>query len=60
VLSVALARHRQRFVDSPAAAEKLLAVGQTDASREFAPADLAAYTLVCATILNLDEAVTRQ
>jgi mono/diheme cytochrome c family protein len=57
LLRGSLARHEERFAAAGPEAIKLLA---DDAAPEFAPAEQAAYTLVCATILNLDEAVTRQ
>jgi hypothetical protein len=57
LLRGSLARHEQRFAAAGDGAAKLLA---EDAAPDFTPAEQAAYTLVCATILNLDEAVTRQ
>jgi hypothetical protein len=57
VLEASLKRHQQRFAGAGEEAARLLA---TDAAADFTPAEQAAYTLVCATILNLDEAVTKQ
>jgi hypothetical protein len=57
VLAASFARNQQRFTAAPEAAAKLLAA---ESSSEFPQSDQAAMTLVCATILNLDEAVTRQ
>jgi hypothetical protein len=57
VLSASLQRNEARFAAAPEAAQKLLA---GDATSNLTPAEQAAYTLVCATILNLDEAVTKQ
>jgi hypothetical protein len=57
LLQGSLERHRQRFAAAGEDAAQLLADA---AATEFTPAEQAAFTLVCATILNLDEAVTRQ
>ncbi len=42
-----------------AAAKKLIAVGESAAPAKLDPAELAAWTLVASTILNLDETVTK-
>jgi hypothetical protein len=57
LLTAALARNEQRFADSPGDAAKLL---DANVAADFDAGEQAAYLLVCATILNLDEAVTRQ
>jgi hypothetical protein len=54
-LGVHLAHYQQDL----AAAKKLIAQGQSKPRPELAPAELAAYTLVANTILNLDETLTR-
>jgi Protein of unknown function (DUF1553)/Concanavalin A-like lectin/glucanases superfamily len=59
VLRAAWERYRRRFAAMPQEAEKLLA-GGTSPPSAVPLTELAAYTLVCNTILNLDEAVTRQ
>jgi hypothetical protein len=44
----------------PAAAERLLAVGESPARAQFKPVELAAYAQVARLILNLDETITKQ
>jgi hypothetical protein len=41
------------------AAEKLLAVGESKPEAKYDPAELAAWTLVTSTILNMDETITK-
>jgi hypothetical protein len=41
------------------AAEKLLSVGESKRNPKYDPAELAAYTLVSSTILNMDETITK-
>ena len=55
-----LERHRQRFLAEPESANQLLAVGESPVHPELKPAEHAAWTLVCSTVLNLDEAVTKE
>jgi hypothetical protein len=50
-----LARYRK----DPAAAEKLLAVGEAKRNEKLDAAELAAWSMVASVILNLDEVVTR-
>ena len=59
VLGEALERERERFAGSPADAEALLAVGESARSDALAAPEHAAWTVVCGTVLNLSEAVTR-
>ena len=53
-------RHRARFAASPDEATKLLAIGQAPVDQKLNASELAAYAAVCGTILNLDEAVTKE
>jgi hypothetical protein len=46
------------FRANPEAAVRLLAVGDSSSGQNFDPAELAAYTLIANTLLNLDEAIT--
>jgi hypothetical protein len=49
-----------RFQADPAAARKLLGVGESARDRTRADIDLAAWTTVASVILNLDETITRR
>jgi hypothetical protein len=60
VLAGSLERHRARFAARPDEATKLLAVGQAPVDLKLEATELAAYAAVCGTILNLDEAVTKE
>lgn len=46
------------FQGHPDAVKRLLAIGEKPTAPSIAPADLAAYTLVANTVLNLDESIT--
>jgi hypothetical protein len=59
LLSTLLMKHRRDYAADRAAAVALGSVGQTLADRSIEPAELAAWTSVARTILNLDEAITR-
>ncbi len=60
VLADLLARQRRAFVAEPAAAEHLIQVGASPRASSLDPGELAAWTLVAQTILNLDEVITRR
>ena len=60
LLSDLLHRQRSRFAETPEAAKSLLAVGESAVNRRNDPGELAAWTVVAHTLLNLDEAVTRR
>jgi len=47
------------FRKQPEDAAKLLATGETPAPQDADPQELAAWTIVCSQILNLDETITR-
>jgi hypothetical protein len=49
-----------RFRADPAAAKKLLAVGESGRGRDGDPIETAAWTLVAQAVLNLDEVITRR
>src|SRR4029077_19707848 len=59
VINDELNEHRARFAKSPADAKKLLGVGEAKAKPNLSPEEVAAYALVASTLLNLDEALTR-
>jgi hypothetical protein len=54
-----LKTHLARYEKDPAAAGKLVTQGASKPRAGLAPAELAAYTMVANTILNLDETLTR-
>ncbi|MBM3847124.1 MAG: DUF1553 domain-containing protein [Verrucomicrobia bacterium] len=60
ILTAALKRSVLEFQADPAGAESLLKVGETAADGALNVAELAAYTTLASTLLNLDETVTRQ
>jgi hypothetical protein len=47
------------YDSNPKAAQKLLAVGESKLDAKYDPAQLAAWTLVTSTILNMDETITK-
>ena len=53
-------RRRRHFGQNIAAARALISVGSVPLDESIPASDLAAWTLVASTILNLDEAVTRE
>jgi hypothetical protein len=60
VLRGAYARARADFEGDPEAAKALLAVGDAVPDAKLNPAELAAYTSIASTLLNLDETITRE
>jgi len=59
VLQQQLDAHLSRYQKDAEAAKKLIATGESKAKAELNAPELAAYTLVASTILNLDETVNR-
>jgi len=59
VFGALLAAESANYVADPSAADALVHVGESLAPTDIAPADLAAWTLVANTFLNLDEALTK-
>lgn len=60
LLVQSLERYLATFSADPAAAKALLEVGDTKPDPEINPIQLAAYTTLANTLLNLDETITRQ
>ncbi len=52
-------QHRTQYADEPTAVADLLAVGQTKSPESVDPVELAAWTSVSRTLLNLNETITR-
>jgi hypothetical protein len=59
VVAAALVANRERYAADPAAAAKAIAHGDSPVPGHVPPVELAAWTLLANTILNLDEALTR-
>ena len=59
LLAAFAARQQDRYASDPAAAKSLLQVGEAASDQSLAAAELAAWTNVALTVLNLDEAITR-
>jgi len=58
VLKKALATYLRTYRKDPAAAEKILTVGDAPQSTKFAPAERAAWMVLCSTLMNTDEFLT--
>ncbi|HUF62985.1 MAG TPA: PSD1 and planctomycete cytochrome C domain-containing protein [Verrucomicrobiales bacterium] len=52
--------HLAKYQGDKSAAEKLAGIGESKRNESLDPVELAAYTLVCNLILNLDEVVTKE
>jgi hypothetical protein len=59
IVETQLAAHMERYAKDAEAAKKLIAHGESKRNDKIAAPELAAYTLVANTILNLDETLTR-
>ena len=59
VLETVYKKQRDVYAHNAKAAEKLLSVGESLRDKSLDKTDLAAWTMVCSTILNLDETVTK-
>lgn len=60
ILLAGLKYHRDQFSDDQKAAEALIRTGEWSVAEELPPVELAAWTTICSTIMNLDEAVTKE
>ena len=59
VIEKLLEDQRQRFTESPENAKQLLEVGESPKAVSITEIDLAAWSVICQMILNLDETLTR-
>jgi hypothetical protein len=59
LLTKLLEKHLRAYKEDPAAAAKLLTVGDSPAPKDLDAAELAAWTSITRTILNLHETITR-
>jgi hypothetical protein len=60
VLTAGLRRMEASFHSDPSGAQSLLAVGETKPDPSLDPVELAAYSTVASTLLNLDETITNE
>jgi len=60
ILLESQATYVANFIRDPQAAKSLINVGQWPLEESAPPHELAAWTLVCNTLLNLDETVTKE
>lgn len=60
ILAASLLTFRERFAKEPESVEPLLEMGVMPYSKKVDKKDLAAYTTLASTILNLDEAITKE
>jgi hypothetical protein len=60
VLAGGLLRHREHYRAHPAAAEALLATGESRADERLDKCELAAFAAVASLVLNLDEAINKE
>lgn len=59
-LLASLEFYRVEFAKQPGEARRLISMGNTEAVEEVDEANLAAWTMLCSTLLNLDETVTKE
>jgi hypothetical protein len=59
VLSRLYQKERDHYAAHKDAAQKLITIGESKPDTRFEPAELAAWTMVASTILNMDETVTK-
>jgi len=60
VLTAAMERSIKDFTGDPEAARQFLTVGEAGTDETLNPAELAAYTLLASTLINLDETITKE
>ncbi len=60
ILTAAIERSIQDFTKDPEAAKQLLTIGEAKTDEKLNPAELAAFTTVASTLINLDETITKE
>jgi len=60
VLTAAIARTINDFTQDPEAAKQLLTIGEAKSDEKLNPTELAAYTSLASTLINLDETITKE
>jgi hypothetical protein len=60
ILLDGLQRHRASYTLQPELAAQWIRTGEMTPSSSVNPVELAAWTVVCSTVLNLDEALTKE
>jgi hypothetical protein len=60
VLSASLVRLRQQYAKDKESATKLISVGEKPRNPQLDPTELAAWTTVVSTVMNLDETITQE
>jgi hypothetical protein len=59
IIKKTLSKMEQKFNATPASAGKLISVGETKASEDLNPRDLASWTVIANQILNMDETLNK-
>ena len=59
ILTRGLARHFQKYRDDKQSAEQLVSIGDSTPDPEFDVVELAAFTALANTLLNLDETINK-
>ena len=54
-----LEKHRKEYIAENTAAEKIVSAGEAPVAKDLNPAELAAWTSIARTVLNLHETITR-
>lgn len=60
ILLSSKSKYDKRYLEDPEAAEALIRFGEWPTDESLSPSSLASWTLVCSTLLNLDEAVSKE
>jgi hypothetical protein len=59
IIEAQLKEHLARYAKDVEAAKKLIATGESKSRSDLAPAELAAWTMIANTVMNLDETIMR-